>query len=136
MGDTALNAPLGLAILGSTGSIGTQALDVAAALPDHLRVVGLAAGTNTSLFNDQIRAFSPQVVCCAAGGDGVDPCGASWATLEEIATHPDVDLVLVATVGRVGLGPSLAARRAGKTVAVANKEVLVMAGALLQAAAA
>jgi 1-deoxy-D-xylulose-5-phosphate reductoisomerase len=132
MDHPALSAPLGLAVLGSTGSIGTQALDVAAALPAYLRVVALAAGSNVALLNDQIRAFRPALVCCAAGHDGVDPGNAIWATLDEIATHPDVDIVLVATTGRAGLMPTLAALRAGKTVALANKEVLVMAGALLR----
>jgi len=132
MDHPALSAPLGLAVLGSTGSIGTQALDVAAALPAYLRVVALAAGSNVALLNDQIRTFRPALVCCAAGRDGIDAGGAAWATPDEIATHPDVDLVLVATTGKAGLMPTLAALRAGKTVALANKEVLVMAGALLR----
>lgn len=132
MGDIALNAPLGLAVLGSTGSVGTQALDVAAAHPDCLRVVALGAGSNTSLLNQQIAAFSPQLVACAAGSGGVDACGAAWATLEEIAVHPAVDLLLVATTGKAGLLPSLAALRTGKKVAIANKEALVMAGGLLR----
>ena len=136
MGDTALNAPLGLAVLGSTGSVGTQALDVAAAHPDCLRVVALGAGTNTALLNQQIATFSPQLIACAAGSDAVDVRGAAWATLEEIAVHPAVDLLLVATTGKAGLLPSLAALRTGKAVALANKEALVMAGGLLRRAAA
>lgn len=132
MDHPALSAPLGLAVLGSTGSIGTQALDVAAALPAYLRVVALAAGSNIALLNDQIRTFRPELVCCAAGRDGIDPGGAAWATPEEIVTHANVDIVLIATTGRTGLMPTLAALRAGKTVALANKEVLVMAGALLR----
>jgi 1-deoxy-D-xylulose-5-phosphate reductoisomerase len=136
MGDTALNIPLGLAILGSTGSIGTQALAVAAALPEHLRVVGIAAGANTALFNEQIRVFAPRAVYAAAGRASIDPRGADWAALDEIVTRADVDVVLVATTGKAGLLPSLAALRAGKTVAIANKEALIMAGGLLQQAAA
>lgn len=134
MGDTALT-PLGLAVLGCTGSIGTQALDVVAGLGEAVRVVGLAAGYNTTLFNQQIHTWQPRVVHAAAGRDGVDAGRASWATLDEIAAHPDVDIVLVATTGRVGLAPSLAALGRGKVVALANKEALVMAGAVLTATA-
>ncbi len=130
--------PLGLAILGSTGSIGRQTLEVVASLPDRFRVVGLAAGQNVTLLAEQARRFRPQLVCCEREEGYLRaqlveqglPC--RWASMEEMASHPGVDLVVAATVGRAGLGPTLAAVRAGKTVAIANKEVLVMAGHLVR----
>lgn len=128
----------GVAILGSTGSIGTQALDVLDGLRDRFRVVGLGAGRNVSLLARQIQQWQPALVACEQDVDRSDAeaNGAAWATLDEIATHPDVEILLVGTTGKVGLAPSLAALRAGKAVALANKEALVMAGALLRATAA
>lgn len=131
------NPLTGVAVLGSTGSIGTQTLDVLDALRDQFRVVGLAAGRNLVELGGQIRDWQPRVISCADDADrtAVDPHGASWASIEEVATHPDVAIVVVGTAGKAGLLPSLAALRAGKVVALANKEVLVMAGHLLRAAA-
>ncbi len=128
-----------LAIIGSTGSIGRQALEVVRALPQHLRVVGLAAGNNIALLEEQALEFRPLYV--HAVGDGLWqrlreaglPC--RWAPPEEMVAAPEVDTVLMATAGRAGLLPTLAALRAGKVVALANKEVLVMAGHLVVAAA-
>jgi 1-deoxy-D-xylulose-5-phosphate reductoisomerase len=127
----------GVAILGSTGSIGTQTLDVLAGLPDRFRVVALAAGNNLSLLQQQIQQWRPDLVRAADEGAraGITAGGAAWATLDEMVTHPDVDIVMVGTTGTIGLAPTLAALRAGKAVAIANKEVLVMAGALVRAAA-
>ncbi|MFQ6019207.1 MAG: 1-deoxy-D-xylulose-5-phosphate reductoisomerase [Dehalococcoidia bacterium] len=133
--------PLGLAVLGSTGSIGRQTLDVVASLPDRFRVVALAAGQNVSLLEEQARQFRPDLISCEREAEflhsrlveqGLD---CRWASMEEVASHPDVDLLMVGTVGRAGLSPTLAAVRAGKAVAIANKEVLVMAGHLVTAAA-
>jgi 1-deoxy-D-xylulose-5-phosphate reductoisomerase len=118
-----------IAILGSTGSIGRQALDVIRAWPDELQVVALAANRNLELLETQIEEFSPSLFCASARPD---TSGAGeFVSAEEIASHPDVDLVIIATAGRAGLGPTLAAVKAGKTVALANKEVLVMAGEII-----
>jgi len=131
----------GLVVLGSTGSIGRQTLDVARGLRDRFRVVGLAAGRNVVALEQQVREFAPQLVASENEADYArlrstltTPMPA-WATMEEMVSHPDVDLVVVATVATTGLMPTLAALRAGKTVALANKEVLVMAGHLITEAA-
>ena len=123
----------GVAILGSTGSIGRQTLDVIRRLPGQFRVIGLAGGSNHTLLEDQSREFRPDLVWCQAADRHMDIKAASgrkarWATMEEMAAHPDVDVVVVGTAGNAGLAPTLAALRAGKAVALANKEVLVMAG--------
>ena len=131
-----------LVILGSTGSIGRQTLDVVRSLrashPDQFRVVGLSAGRNATLLEEQAREFRPRMVWCEReeARTSLAAAGASWTSLEEQAAHPDADLVVVGTVGRAGLLPTLAALRAGKAVVLANKEVLVMAGALVTQAAA
>jgi 1-deoxy-D-xylulose-5-phosphate reductoisomerase len=129
----------GIAVLGSTGSIGRQTLEVARRLGNRFRVVGLAAGHNVPTLREQIRELSPAVVCCEdMTGDLRDDfafAGAEYVSLDEMASHPDVDIVVVATAGKVGLSPTLAALRAGKVVALANKEVLVMAGSVVTQAA-
>ena len=130
-----------LVILGSTGSIGQQTLDVVRGLPDRFQVLGLAAGRNATLLEDQAREFHPRLVWSEQGEarealtSAVRP-KARWTPLEEQAAHPDADIVIVGTVGRTGLMPTLAALRAGKAVVLANKEVLVMAGAIVTQAAA
>ncbi len=121
-----------LAILGSTGSIGRQTLDVARAFPDRLEVVALAAGNNAALLAEQASEFNPKFVSLT---NGDFPSGVARLSIDEIAAHPDVDLVVVATAGKAGLSPTLAAIRAGKNVALANKEVLVMAGQIVMAKA-
>ena len=135
-----------IAILGSTGSIGRSALAVVAAHRDRLRVVGLAAGGNVDRFAAQVAAVGPAIVSLA-DRDALDRLHASGALgngvaagcgddgLAAVATHPDVDLVLCASSGTAALGATLAAIEAGKTIALANKEVLVMAGALMVNAA-
>jgi 1-deoxy-D-xylulose-5-phosphate reductoisomerase len=135
-----------LAILGSTGSIGRSALSVVDAHPDRLRVAALAAGDNADLLAEQIRRYRPEVAALATP-EGVDrlrsACGADVPTRVEagaeglvaVATHPSVDIVICASAGTAGLEAVLAAIDAGKTIALANKEVLVMAGALVTAAA-
>ncbi len=118
-----------IAVLGSTGSIGRQALDVIRALPDESKVIALTANKNLKLLERQILEFQPKMFCSSIK-PGVS-CGGQFLPAEEIASHPDVDFVIVATVGKAGLSPTLAALRAGKTVALAAKEVLVMAGEII-----
>jgi 1-deoxy-D-xylulose-5-phosphate reductoisomerase len=132
-----------LAVLGSTGSVGEQTLAVAADFPDRFRVVALGAGRNVAKLAEQVRRFRPERVSLAgeAGARelrerlGADAEGLAIDVgsegLEAVATHP-ADLVMAALVGAVGLRPTLAAVRAGRDVALANKEVLVMAGALVR----
>ncbi|MCA9512523.1 MAG: 1-deoxy-D-xylulose-5-phosphate reductoisomerase [Myxococcales bacterium] len=136
-----------LAVLGSTGSVGVQTLAVVAANPDRFCVAALAAGRNTDVLAEQVRAFRPALVSVAdADGAralrerlGADAAGVRIALGEEglvdVATH-DADLVVAALVGAVGLAPTLAAIEAGRDVALANKEVMVMAGALVNRAVA
>ncbi|MEX2445970.1 MAG: 1-deoxy-D-xylulose-5-phosphate reductoisomerase [Dehalococcoidia bacterium] len=135
-----------IAVLGSTGSIGEQALDVVRSLPDRFRVVALAAGGNAGRLADQLREFHP-AAAFARDGHEADALRAAvgarllsgtpameWQPLEEIAVRDDVDIVLVATSGLAGLAPTLAALRAGKKVAIANKEALVVGGHAVRAA--
>jgi len=129
-----------IAILGSTGSIGQQTLDVVRNLGGRFQVVGLGAGKNVQLLTKQIEEFHPKFVSFQGNGEqGKSLISATsvsdFLSLEEVACHPDVDLVLVATSGKAGLAPTLAAIRAGKQVALANKEVLVMAGEIVMAEA-
>ena len=132
-------AAIRIAVLGSTGSVGRQTMQVAESLPQRVRVVGLAAGRNTELLNEQIRRFHPSVVSVShqdvQSAIEHPEVLVGEAGLVALATHPDVDLVVVATSGKAGLAPTLAALRAGKDVALANKEVLVMAGELVMAEA-
>ena len=120
----------GLAVLGSTGSIGRQTLDIVRSLAPRFRVVGLAAGRNVDLLGRQIEEFHPELVYCDSG-ESLPGAGFRRLPLEEIANHPSVDTVVVATSGKAGLSATLAAAKAGKTIALANKESLVMAGALV-----
>ncbi len=128
-----------VAILGSTGSIGRQALEVVRAFPDRLKVVGLAAGSNVALMLEQVREFRPAFFSLESDADrkqvqAQEP-EAKYLSSPEMAAHPDVDLVLVATAGKAGLAPTLAALGSRKQVALANKEALVMAGQIVTAAA-
>ena len=116
-------APRGVGVLGSTGSIGRQTLDVLDHLRDRFTVVALAAHQNEALLSEQSRRFTPSVAIVT--GDGGEEA------LVEIASRDDVDLVVVGTSGIVSLLPVLAALDAGKIVATANKEVLVAAGHLV-----
>jgi 1-deoxy-D-xylulose-5-phosphate reductoisomerase len=131
-----------IAILGSTGSIGQQTLEVVRFFSDRFSIVGLGAGRNVDLLAKQVGEFKPRLVSFQATGNGnqgkaVLACapGSRLVSLEEMACHPEVDLVLVATSGKAGLVPTLAALRTGKQVALANKEVLVMAGKIIMAEA-
>jgi 1-deoxy-D-xylulose-5-phosphate reductoisomerase len=130
--------PRGVALLGSTGSIGRQTVDVLAAHPDAFRVVALATGSNAVLLTEQAARLRPAAIAVAdsAGLAGLDlPPGTERVggpdALVELATRPDVDLVVVGTGGVVSLRPVLAALRAGKVVATANKETLVAGGHLV-----
>ncbi len=123
-------------LLGSTGSIGTSTCKVAEDLPERIRLIGLAAGRNDALLAEQTRQFKPSAISIAdeskaaglresfkdievhSGGEG----------LIKLATMEEADIVLIAIVGTAGLQPALAAIRAGKDIAVASKEILVMAG--------
>ena len=133
-----------LAILGSTGSVGEQCLDLVAAHPDRYCVVALAAGYRVAKLADQVRRFRPERVSVASpegaqtlrdelGADS-PPIGVGASGLLDVATHP-ADLLVSALVGAAGLAPTLAAIEAGRDVALANKEALVMAGALVLRAA-
>jgi 1-deoxy-D-xylulose-5-phosphate reductoisomerase len=134
-----------LAILGSTGSIGRSALAVVDAHPTRLRVVALAAGDNVELFADQVRRYQPEVAAMASAGaldrlrgSGIGATAALSAGAEglvAVATHPPVDIVICASTGTTALEAVLAAVDAGQTIAIANKEVLVTAGALVTEAA-
>ena len=135
-----------ISILGSTGSIGRSALSVIEAHADRLEVVGLAAGQNVRLFEEQVRRFRPRVAAMASAANlqaavdairasGSLPAGYGTEGLVAVATHPDADMVLCASSGTAALEAVLAAIEAGKAIALANKEVLVMAGSLMTDAA-
>lgn len=127
-------SPRGVALLGSTGSIGRSTLDVLRRQPEHFRLVAMTAGRNRDRLEAQVAEWQPSYAALA--GLTQDP---RWPTgpdvLVEAATHPDADIVVNAVVGAAGLEATLAALRAGKRVALANKETLVMAGDLVAQAA-
>jgi len=135
-----------ISILGSTGSIGTQAVDLVLAHPERFRVVGLAAGRNVALMERQARRLRPLCVAMAseahadelrkrlAGLDGVEVMSGPEG-LETVATLEAADFVVSSIVGAEGLMPTLAAIRAGKTVGLANKESLVASGRVMMEAA-
>jgi 1-deoxy-D-xylulose-5-phosphate reductoisomerase len=134
-----------VAILGSTGSIGQSALAVVSAHPDRLQVVALAAGENAPRFVEQVAQYGPATIAMASASSLVEvqaglrrlaaplpatmACGAEG--LIAVATHPDADVVLFASSGTAALDAVLAAIDAGKAIALANKEILVMAGAIV-----
>jgi 1-deoxy-D-xylulose-5-phosphate reductoisomerase len=123
-----------VAVLGSTGSIGRSTLDVLRRQRDHFELVALTCGRNRAEFERQLAAWRPAFAGCAVPGSG-DPWPSGPEVLVEAATRPDVDIVVNAVVGAAGLDATLAALRAGKRVALANKESLVMAGDLVVQAA-
>src|SRR3954463_5175404 len=123
-------------ILGSTGSIGRQTLEVVAWHPDKFEVVGLAARNEAPRFREQVLQHRPRMAALtAASRDGWAPEETRLCfgepSLVEMATAPDVDLVVVGTSGTAGLAPTIAALNLGRPVALANKEVLIMAGHLV-----
>ena len=127
-------------LLGSTGSIGTSTVKVAEDLPDQIRLIGLAAGGNSELLLSQTRKHRPVAIGIsdpAKAKELQDALGVSTQVysgnegLIRLATMPEADIVLIAIVGTAGLQPALAAIRAGKDIAVASKEILVMAGEIV-----
>lgn len=133
-----------IAILGSTGTIGINTLKVCQHLADELDVVGLAVHGNIDLLFEQIKQFHPQIVSVMSeekkdqlqrklkeSGIKVDEIHSGLSGLIKVATHPEIDSVVVATVGAIGLLPTMEAIKEGKQIALANKEVLVMAGELV-----
>lgn len=131
-----MNEPQNIVILGSTGSIGRQALEVVRALPDRLRIVGLAAGSNLELFRQQIQQWQPEIVAMSDTSAmrkliEYSIPNLQVGSLEDVASWPSADIVLGAIGGAAGLKPTIAAIEAGKTIAIANKETLVAAGELV-----
>lgn len=126
-----------VAVLGSTGSIGRQTLDVIRATPQRFRVVGLAAGRNLELLAEQIKEFKPELIGGSPENNDIERLRSivdiknGLLPLDEIAASPEVDMVVIATSGKAGLRPTLAALRAGKDIALANKESLVSAGEII-----
>ncbi|HET8720833.1 MAG TPA: 1-deoxy-D-xylulose-5-phosphate reductoisomerase [Nitrospira sp.] len=131
-----------IVILGSTGSIGTNTLDIVERFPDQFRVVGLTAGNNDEMLAEQIRRFRPQAVAMSTEAAAVrlkQRCAGLRTEilsgpdgLAKVASLPDAELVVSAIVGGAGLMPTLAAIRCRKHIALANKEPMVMAGQLMQ----
>ena len=135
-----------IALLGSTGSIGRNVLEVVRQFPGRFRVVGMAAGNNIKLLREQIEAFNPERVSIAdakLAGDLAQSLPPGWTERISVgvegnigvATVPTADTVVSAIVGAAGLTPTIAAIEAGKNIALANKETLVMAGHLVMEAA-
>jgi 1-deoxy-D-xylulose-5-phosphate reductoisomerase len=131
-------------LLGSTGSIGTSTVKVVEDLPDQLRLIGLAAGNNSELLLEQTRKYQPAAISItdpvkarelsATLGTAAEVYSGNEGLLK-LATMPAADIVLIAIVGTAGLQPALAAIRAGKDIAVASKEILVMAGEIVMSEA-
>ena len=131
-------------ILGSTGSIGESALKVARDIPERMEIVGLAAGKNVARLMEQAQEFSPKAIAIGdeaaaklqiANHKSQTPLHVGEDGLCELATMPEADMVLISIVGTAGLRPALAAIEAGKDIAVASKEILVMAGEAVMTAA-
>jgi 1-deoxy-D-xylulose-5-phosphate reductoisomerase len=136
--------PKNIVLLGATGSIGVSTQKVAADLPDHIRIVGLASRENVEGMEQATRRFRPLATAMTVPGKADElrqrlgtsvPVHAGDEGLMKLATMPEADIVLVAIVGTAGLAPALAAIRAGKDLAVASKEILVMAGELVMSEA-
>ncbi len=136
-----MNLKKGVAILGSTGSIGTQALDVLRSNPDHFELQIITANGNAQLLIEQAIEFQPAAVVIVDDSKYDEVKNALWKhdiqvyagadSLEQVVTYDSVDIVLTALVGYAGLKPTLAAIEAGKNIALANKETLVVAGELV-----
>jgi 1-deoxy-D-xylulose-5-phosphate reductoisomerase len=124
-----------IVVLGSTGSIGRQTLDIVRAFPEEFEVVGLTAGNNTELLVEQIAEFRPQYIWCNSPPAPL-PSDVAMMPMGEMVTLPEVDQVMVALMGAVGLSPTLEALKSGKQVALSNKEPIVMAGKSLKTAEA
>lgn len=134
-----------IAILGSTGSIGTQTLEVVAAYPERYEVYALCAHRSIDKLIEQARTFHPEVVCiadetlypalCEALSDLEIKVWAGEDAIAQMVTMPSIDVVVAAMVGYAGLRPTIEAIKAGKTIALANKETLVVAGEIICALA-
>ena len=130
-----------ISILGSTGSIGTQTLDIVSQNPDELSVVAMSCGKNIDLFEKQIRKYKPSLVSIGTEDLANDlkqrlsdmdiKVSFGMEGLIEVATYEEADTVLTAVVGMIGVQPTIAAINAGKTIALANKETLVTAGHII-----
>lgn len=130
-----------ISILGATGSVGVTTLDVLSRFPDRFRVVAMAAGRNLTLLAEQARRFQPELISVESAELAAELARSLFPLKPHIlygeegaiavATHPDASLVMSALVGALGLRPTLAAIKAGKDIAFANKEVLVIAGKLI-----
>ena len=142
--DSSTDAPQGLAVLGATGSIGTQTLDVVRLFPERFDVRALTCGANVELLAEQAREFRPEVVAAGSAeaaralrerlADLTVEVQAGEEGLCAISRRADVDTVMASVVGVAGLAPVLAALEAGKKVALANKETMVVGGPLVRAA--
>lgn len=120
-----------ISILGSTGSIGTQALEVIEKLGDKFEIISLSAGGNIDLLNEQIAKFHPKSVCVSKNADKVIGCDKvlfGTEGLDEICSNTENDIILVAVSGKIGLEPTITAIKNHINIALANKETLVMAG--------
>ena len=130
-----MHSKIRIAVLGSTGSIGQQVLDIIRTFPERFTVIALAGGKNFRLLSAQMAEFHPSLIhfqpeaSLSNKSNLHDSC--RWLPLEEIAAHPDADMIVLATSGMTGLLPALAAARAGKRIALANKEALIIAGGLI-----
>lgn len=124
-----------IALLGSTGSIGRQTLDVVRQFPGYFEIVALAAGSNQSLLSQQVAEFRPRFVSAECEIErslgSTAECGRGVEGLITAATLPEVDIVVVATSGHTAILPTLRAIEQGKTIALANKEAIVCAGAII-----
>ena len=135
--DDLTHAPINLVLLGSTGSIGRQTLDVVRAMPDRFNILGLAAGRNLDALEAQAREFRPRYIWAASEDEARvarirQDSGAAVAPMDEMAADPVGDVLVVGTAGRAGLEPTLTSLERGGAVALANKEVVVMAGQLVR----
>lgn len=121
-----------ISIIGSTGSIGTQSLEVIEKLQDKFEIIALSGGSNVELLNRQIEQFRPKYVCLSKKDERLNPQGAKVfygdEGLQEICSNKENDIILVAVSGKIGLKPTLSAIENGIDIALANKETLVMAG--------
>jgi 1-deoxy-D-xylulose-5-phosphate reductoisomerase len=129
------STPLRIAVLGSTGSVGRQTLDVAAHAPERFRVVALAAKHASQLLNEQIAEFQPDLVAITEADQRAllnhQRVEVGEASLLAAATHPDADIIVVATAGHAAIVPTIEAIKAGKQIALANKETIVCAGEII-----
>jgi len=134
------DGPIGVSVLGSTGSIGQQTLDVISQLPEWFRIVALTAGSNHQLLSEQIAAFGPDLVVSDGPVEEIAIKDATFLQGSEgliaAATHPAAEIVVVATSGHAAILPTYRAIEAGKTIALANKETIVCAGELIMPLAA